>query len=37
MADHKYDLGEHWCPEHLELLRGNGGFFQYAADNSPEM
>ncbi|MEE8370204.1 MAG: M12 family metallo-peptidase [Dehalococcoidia bacterium] len=37
MADHKYDLREHWCPEHLELLQANGGFFQYAADNSPEM
>ena len=32
MADHEYDPDEHWCPEHLELLRANGGFFQYLKD-----
>ncbi len=34
MADHEYDPGEHWCDDHLELLRANGGYFQYLADAS---
>ncbi len=29
MAEHEYDPDKHWCPEHLELLRANGGLFQY--------
>lgn len=30
MADHGYDPDEHWCPEHLELLRNNAGYLEYA-------
>ncbi len=36
MADHDYDPREHWCDEHLELLKANGGFFQYALDAAPQ-
>ncbi len=32
MADHGYDPDEHWCPEHLELLRDNAGYLEYAND-----
>lgn len=32
MADHGYDPDEHWCPEHLQLLRDNGGYLEYAND-----
>ncbi|MBI1885113.1 MAG: hypothetical protein HYS09_02160 [Chloroflexi bacterium] len=32
MSDHAYDRREHWCPDHLRLLRINGGFFQYQQD-----
>ena len=32
MADHKYDQREHWCSEHLEVLRANGGYFNYVQD-----
>ena len=32
MADHQYDLREHWCSDHLELLKGNGGYFHYLHD-----
>jgi len=32
MADHGYDPDEHWCPEHLELLRNNAGYLEYAND-----
>lgn len=32
MADHGYDPDEHWCPEHLELLRSNAGYFEYTSD-----
>ncbi len=32
MADHKYDGREHWCSDHLELLKGNGGYFHYLRD-----
>jgi hypothetical protein len=32
MADHKYDPQEHWCSDHLELLKGNGGYFHYLRD-----
>lgn len=32
MADHGYDPEEHWCPEHLELLGDNAGYFQYVQD-----
>jgi hypothetical protein len=30
MADHKYDSREHWCSDHLEVIRANGGYFHYA-------
>ena len=33
MADHRYDPRQHWCPDHLELLRANGGYFHYVADS----
>ncbi len=36
MADHEYDPREHWCDEHLELLRGNGGLFQHLQDVNPQ-
>ena len=29
MSDHEYDRREHWCPDHLRLLKANGGYFQY--------
>jgi predicted Zn-dependent protease len=29
MANHEYDQQEHWCPDHLEMLRANGGYFHY--------
>ncbi|MEE8346457.1 MAG: hypothetical protein V3S20_03815 [Dehalococcoidia bacterium] len=32
MADHKYDPQAHWCSDHLELLKGNGGYFHYLRD-----
>lgn len=32
MADHGYDPDEHWCPDHLELLRNNAGYLEYAND-----
>jgi hypothetical protein len=32
MADHQYDLREHWCSDHLEILRANGGYFHYVQD-----
>ena len=32
MAAHKYDGREHWCSDHLELLKGNGGYFHYLRD-----
>lgn len=32
MADHKFDLREHWCDEHLEVLRANSGYLLYALD-----
>lgn len=32
MADHGYDPDEHWCPEHLELLRNDAGYLEYASD-----
>lgn len=32
MADHQYDQREHWCSEHLEVLRANGGYFHYVPD-----
>lgn len=31
MADHGYDPDEHWCSEHLELLRLNAGYLEYAS------
>ncbi len=36
MADHGYDPDEHWCPEHLELLRNNAGYLDYANDADPQ-
>ncbi len=30
MADHGYDPKEHWCSDHLKLLRANAGYFFYA-------
>ncbi len=36
MADHAYDLREHWCPEHLEVLQANAGYFGYLADGAPQ-
>ncbi len=36
MADHGYDPDEHWCPEHLELLRSNGGYFDYILGLAPQ-
>jgi hypothetical protein len=36
MADHGYDPDEHWCPEHLELLRDNAGYFGYAQDSEAQ-
>lgn len=36
MADHGYDPDEHWCPEHLELLRNNSGYFGYAQDSEAQ-
>jgi predicted Zn-dependent protease len=35
MTDHGYDPEEHWCPEHLELLGNNGGYFEYAQTIDP--
>lgn len=32
MTDHGYDPDEHWCLEHLELLRNNAGYLEYAND-----
>lgn len=32
MADHGYDPKEHWCPDHLELLKANAGYFRYGRD-----
>ncbi len=32
MADHGYDPDEHWCADHLELLRNNAGYLEYAND-----
>lgn len=32
MADHRYDLREHWCSDHLEVLTANGGYFHYLQD-----
>ncbi len=29
MSDHAYDPKEHWCPDHLRLLKANGGYFQF--------
>ncbi len=34
MADHKYDSREHWCSEHLEVLRANGGYFHYVQEDA---
>ncbi len=36
MADHQYDLREHWCPDHLEVLRANGGYLHYVQDGDLE-
>ncbi len=36
MADHGYDPREHWCEEHLQVLRGNAGYFQYLAEVEPQ-
>lgn len=35
MSTHYYDERRLFCPEHLSLLRANGGFFAYAARLSP--
>ena len=32
MADHKYDLREHWCSDHLDVLTANGGYWDYIQD-----
>jgi hypothetical protein len=32
MANHEYDQREHWCPDHLEVLRANGGYLHYVQD-----
>jgi hypothetical protein len=37
MADHKYDLSEHWCPDHLEILRANGGYLHYVQDGDSQL
>jgi len=36
MSGHEYDPGQHWCPDHLKLLRANGGLFQYIHDVGPQ-
>jgi hypothetical protein len=35
MADHGYDPEEHWCPDHLDLLGKNAGYFDYAQTIDP--
>ncbi len=37
MADHKYDPQEHWCSDHLGLLKGNGGYFHYLRDAGSQL
>ncbi len=37
MADHKYESREHWCSEHLDVLRANGGYFRYAQDRDLQL
>lgn len=36
MADHKYDLQEHWCSDHLDVLTANGGYFKYAQETGQQ-
>ena len=35
MSSHDYDDKRHFCPEHLQLLARNGGFFEYLAQTAP--
>lgn len=36
MADHKFDLREHWCSGHLDILTANAGYWDYIRDGEPQ-